>query len=68
MELTKIVDVLKQYCKLADLRRLDQDDKIFEALFVVEMDDTESLQKTRQALLSFDPQLQITFLDNKGSL
>ncbi|MBI9017706.1 MAG: DUF4956 domain-containing protein [Phycisphaerae bacterium] len=68
IDLQKIINVLKQHCKAADLRRLDHGNEIFEALFVIELADTESLKKTRNALLSFDDNLAITFLDNNGSL
>ncbi len=68
IDLQKVIDILKLNCKYADLRRLDHSDEIFEALFIVELPDTKSLQKTREELLSFDEKLKVTFLDNKGCL
>ncbi len=63
-----ILDVLKRSCARAELRRLDEGGGEFEALFIVDLEGIQSLQKIKEDLLGYDGQAQITFLDSKGGL
>jgi uncharacterized membrane protein YhiD involved in acid resistance len=66
VSLDKISEALESHCSTVNLRRFDESSGTIEASFLVEFSDFERLNQTRQALRQLDPDLQITFLDNKG--
>lgn len=66
VSLDKISETLENYCSMVNLRRFDESGENLEASFLVEFSDFARLNQTRQALRDLDPNLQITFLDNKG--
>jgi len=66
IEIEKIVEVLKENCSEVHLKRLDENDKMFEASFMVEFSNFKILSRTKQILKELDSSLNFTFLDNKG--
>lgn len=66
VSLDKISATLEQHCNMVNLRRFDENGESIEAAFLVEFSEFAKLNKTRDALRELDPNLQITFLDNKG--
>ena len=66
IELEKIVDILKTYCLAVNLKRFDENSKVFEATFLVEFENLKQLQKAKSDLQRTNESIEITFLDNKG--
>jgi len=66
INLTKIAEILKQYCSAVDIKRFDETDKILEVSFLVEFDKFERLNLAKNKLQELDSSIKITFLDNKG--
>ena len=66
-ELEKIMEILKQYCVMVDLRRIDEQQGIFEAVFLIEMKDFNSFAKAKSALQDVSNVKSISFLDSKRS-
>lgn len=66
VDLDQVVDVLNHNCRAASLRRFDESREAFEAAFLVEFDNFNQLNQTRDALKKLSNSLKITFLDNKG--
>lgn len=66
MEVEQIVEILKKYCSVINLKRLDETDKVLKISFLVEFDDFKKLNKAKKTLQSLDDSLNIAFLDTKG--
>ena len=68
IELPEVVRVLQEHSRALDLKRYDEGPDTLEASFLVEFADLEALERSKSELRSRDPQLGISFLDNKGIL
>jgi uncharacterized membrane protein YhiD involved in acid resistance len=66
ISLSQIIDILKNHCSMVDLKRFDEIGEQLEATFLVEFDDLEQLNKSKDELQRIDERIGITFLDNKG--
>jgi len=66
--LPDIVAVLEEHSRSLDLKRCDDGPDTLEASFLVEFADLAALERSKAELRSRDPQLGISFLDNKGIL
>jgi len=63
ISLGKIVSVLNKFCNAVDLKRLDENNKLFEASFLVEFDGYEKLDLTKKALKEIDKSMTFSFID-----
>jgi uncharacterized membrane protein YhiD involved in acid resistance len=68
VNLTKIVDVLKQHASSVKLKRSDDNAHAMEASFYVEFDHFEQLETAKNALKAIDGSIAITFMDNTRDL
>ena len=68
VDMPKVVAVLKQHSRALDLKRYDDGSDALEASFLVEFDDLDALERSKAALREHDPELGISFVDNKGIL
>jgi hypothetical protein len=66
LELDAILQVLEQYCSRLKLLRFDENQSAMETSFLVEFRDVGDLNTTRRALQELSPDVEISFLDNKG--
>lgn len=66
IELDQIIDILKKNCQKVNLKRLDENKDITEASFLIEFENIEQLNKTKNALQQLSDEVKITFLDNIG--
>ncbi|MBI1937696.1 MAG: DUF4956 domain-containing protein [Ignavibacteriales bacterium] len=62
----EIVDTLKTHCSTINLKRVDETAEFLEASFLVEFDDFQQFNETKQALQKLDGKMKILFLDNRG--
>ena len=63
--LRSVVEVLQRSCRRVALRRCDEDRGGLDAAFLVELGSLEDLERCKSALLSLDPAMKITFLENQ---
>lgn len=66
LKLDNIVKVLKKNCSLMNLRRFDEKNDSLEVSFLLDYENFDQLHKSKEELQSLDPEIHITFLDNKG--
>ena len=66
--LEQIVDTLKKYCPIVDIKRFDETEGILEASFLIEFDNFKNLTNAKSELRKLSKSIKITFLDNKGIL
>jgi hypothetical protein len=64
--LDAILDTLKAHSTRVKLVRFDENSSMIEASFLVEFKRLNDLQATREALRTLSPNLELTFLDNRG--
>jgi hypothetical protein len=64
--LNEIVEILKSECTNVDLKRLDESEKIIEAVFFIVFQDFNSLNKIREKLQSIENSISLNFIDNNG--
>lgn len=62
--LDKIVNVLMKHAEEVNLKRFEEDAKGIEASFIVDFAGMDSLNASRQELLSLHPSLHVLFLDH----
>lgn len=67
-KLTEVVAVLQKYSRALDLKRYDDGAEALEASFMVEFDNFDALERSKEELRESDPELAISFLDSKGIL
>ena len=65
-ELGKIVSVLRKYCTVADLKRFDEENGIFETAFYIEIPSFTAINELKKDLKSIYSIDQISFFDSKG--
>ncbi len=68
INISDILEILRNSCKVVALKRLDETDQILEVSFIVEAENFSQLNKAKDELQQLDNTLKITFLDNKGLL
>jgi hypothetical protein len=61
-----LTQALKRHTKRLRLQRFDENGDRMEASFMVEFDNLDALQEVRDNLRELAPQVEITFLDNRG--
>lgn len=66
IELSQIVDALKQHCQSLKIKRFDESDDMLEVSFLVELAGLEGLEAGKNALRGLGDSVQISFMDNKG--
>ena len=66
LELDAILQVLEQHCSKLKLLRFDETQSAMVTSFLVEFRDLENLNTARRALQQLSPDVEISFLDNKG--
>ena len=66
LDLDALLEALKQHTKRLRLQRFDENGERMEASFLIEFDDLNALQAARDRLRGMAPDLEITFLDNRG--
>lgn len=64
--LRRIVDVLKKYSSSVHLKRFDKKDEVLEALFLVDLDSFDKLEKIKESLESLSKSIKISYLDKTG--
>ncbi len=62
----QIQQTLEKYCSKLRLIRYDENSELMELAFVVEFRHLSDLEQARDALLAISPQMEVSFLDNKG--
>ena len=67
IDMNIIIDIIKTHCISVNLKRFDKTEKAFELAFIIELANFKQLNETKIALEEFDSEINITFLDNKGS-
>ena len=65
-ELGKTVSVLRKYCTVADLKRFDEENEVFETAFYIEIPDFTAINELKKDLKSIYSIDQISFFDSKG--
>ncbi|MBN1485335.1 MAG: DUF4956 domain-containing protein [Chloroflexia bacterium] len=66
VELPRVMDVLAKHCSRLRLLRFDETPEVIEMSFVVEFRHVADLDRARADLQALAPDLEISFLDNKG--
>lgn len=64
--LDSMVSVLKRHCLEVDIKRFDEGPNGLEATFQVTFDSFDALDASRGDLRALDPDIQVSFLDNRG--
>ncbi len=64
--LEEIVEKLKMHCKAVNLKRLNETGDLIEAAFLVEFENYEQFERSRNELIRMNDSVHINFLDNKG--
>jgi len=64
--LDSMVSVLKKHCSEVDIKRFDEGPNGLEATFQVTFDSFDALDAGRSELRALDPDIQVSFLDNRG--
>jgi hypothetical protein len=66
IDLDQIMGVLEKHCSKFKLLRFDQTADALESSFVIEFKRVSNLSQAKADLLALNPNLEISFLDNKG--
>ena len=61
-----MVSILKRHCKEVDIRRFDAGPDGLEATFKVTFGSFDKLDASRVELRALDPDIHVSFLDNRG--
>ncbi|MBC8440651.1 MAG: DUF4956 domain-containing protein [Deltaproteobacteria bacterium] len=61
-----IMNILKKHCEGLSLRRLDESGENIEATYVIDIDSFERFEQCRTDIHKYSPDINITFLDNRG--
>lgn len=64
--LDKIIELLKKYCNVVNLKRFDETGDMIEASFLVEFENIEQLYNSKSELQELNDAVKITFLDTKS--
>ncbi len=66
LDLDAILEALKSHARRLRLQRLDENGERMEVSLLVEFADIDAMQAAREQLREMSPQLEISFLDNRG--
>ena len=66
LELNQVVELLTQHCSKVVLKRFDTHQEIFQAIFLVEIDTIEALERTKAGLQGINETVRMTYSENKG--
>ncbi|MDN5211582.1 DUF4956 domain-containing protein [Fulvivirgaceae bacterium BMA12] len=66
IELNQIVNALRKYCTMVNIKRFDETNDNLEASFLIELDDFDKLDEAKTSLLALNEGMKVSFLDNKG--
>ena len=64
LELSSIMEILKEFCSSVDLRRFDETKDVLEVTFHVGFDDIVKFEKAKSRLQQLDENIEISFLDH----
>lgn len=65
LTLDKVTDVVDANCTQVQMKRADTSDEMLEAMFLVEFNETASLQAIESSLREIDGKVNVTFLDSR---
>lgn len=68
LDLDSLLEQLKRHTRRLRLQRLDENRERIEASFLVEFDGLAAMQTARERLRTMSPEVEITFLDNRGAV
>ena len=66
LELSQVVKVVNQNCSKVVLKRFDEHQEILQAIFLVEIDTIEELERMRSDLRQINDAVRVTYSENKG--
>jgi hypothetical protein len=66
LELTQVIKIINQNCSKVSLKRFDDHQEMFQAIFLVEIDSVEELERTRSGLREINDAVRVTYSENKG--
>ncbi len=66
LELNQVVKVLNQNCSKVALKRFDSHQGLFQAIFLIEINTIEELERTKTGLQKINDTTRITYSENKG--
>lgn len=66
LDLDTVTQILQSFASRLKLQRLDENGERMEASFLIEFVDLDALQAGQEKLRSIAPEIEITFLDNRG--
>lgn len=66
IDFDKVVEILKKYCGVINLKRLSEDDKHLESAISIEVKDYNQLMSIKATLKKEVPFLALNFVDNSG--
>jgi len=66
LELNHVVKIINENCSKVLLKRFDDHQNMFQAIFLVEIDTIEELEKIKNKLQETNETARITYMENKG--
>ena len=66
LELNHVVKIINENCSKVLLKRFDDHQNMFQAIFLVEIDTIEELEKIKNKLQETNVTARITYMENKG--
>jgi len=66
LELDQVIKVINQNCSKVVLKRFDEHQDMFQAIFLVEIDTIEELNGTKAGLQGMNEAVRVTYSENKG--
>lgn len=68
IELESIIKILRSYCSRVSLKRVEDATEILEASFIIEFDNFDKFNKSKNEIQKLDSSINIKLLDNQGIL
>ena len=66
LKLSHVVKIINENCSKVLLKRFDDHQNMFQAIFLVEIDTIEELEKIKNKLQETNETVRITYMENKG--
>ena len=66
VELSTVMEILKEFCSAVDLRRFDETKEVLEVTFRVGFDDIARFEKAKERLQQLNENMEISFLDHES--
>jgi hypothetical protein len=66
LELNHVVKIINENCSKVILKRFDDQQNMFQAIFLIEIDKIEKLEKIKNKLQETNETARITYMENKG--